>query len=388
MDPAMHVAVDLEAGLVRLGSERVRLHPAAAPDAFQVGDDRGPVLRPLTFGERTLLLFGTPPSGIAARVAAAALLACGDAPETEALRVAVSLALAGGAEDAPAFSECASLALRQDGWDERRVREAPALVVDRLSRREDRPPPEDGWNRFVFPAPEPDLDALVSRMVENLCARSASPAGEAAPRQAPGPVSQPASPRPRFSFRLEPDRVDARGGGSTGLDRDGGRARHVRRAARDRRCARFDFTCTAVADDIVPHAGPATLRRGHPRVRHGRARRLAEAGHARLGGEGREPARSAAGRPPRVGHPPCPAGPGAHGRVGAHGHRADREDAGTPAPSRMARVSPAAHRTAAVGRLRGGLSVRAPALPAAPARGDVAGNDPRHRGRPRIPVDA
>jgi hypothetical protein len=217
MNGVPRVEVDLEAGEVRLGGRRVRLIPGAAPVTFSLDDPGGPVLRALRFEERTRLLAGATPTEVALCLAGAALVAPGAAPE--GLRVAVSLALAGGAEEAPPFSVCAALAARQDGWDGPRVCAAPALVVDRLVGRivgqEPPPSPDDGWTRFVFPGPDADLDGLIADMVENLCRRSAGGVREPAeeePEAAPAPGRRVgAAPCPdtegrrqRFSFRLAP----------------------------------------------------------------------------------------------------------------------------------------------------------------------------------------
>lgn len=208
MNVAIYISVDLDAGEVRLGGRRVRLHPAPQPDAFFLGHPRGPVTRLLGFEERTMLLLDAEPGEIGQRIAEAALVSPGEMPER--LRVAVSLALAGGAEDAPAFNECALFALRQEGWDWQRLREAPALVVDRLVSRKPSTAKEDGWNRIVFAEPTPDLEELVSGMVESLEARlaeSSSVAGEDVLSEPPRDTS---SRRPAFSARLMPT-VDAAG---------------------------------------------------------------------------------------------------------------------------------------------------------------------------------
>jgi hypothetical protein len=202
MNLALHISVDLESGEVRLGAHRVGLVASPAPGAFYLDSTRGPVLRALRFEERTLVLLKAAPSEVAARIAQAALLVPGDAPEL--LRVAVSLALAGGAEDAPSFAECASFAARQEGWDWQRVHEAPALVVDRLNRTDAQSPREDGWKRIVFPEPTPELAALVAGMTQNLQQRS-QPRDLADSSPEPDRAPAAADLRPRFSFRFGQD---------------------------------------------------------------------------------------------------------------------------------------------------------------------------------------
>ena len=202
MNVAIYISVDLDAGEIRLGGRRVRLHPASQPDAFFLGHPRGPVARLLGFEERTMLLLDAEPGEIGQRIAEAALVSPGEMPER--LRVAVSMALAGGAEDAPSFNECALFALRQEGWDWRHIQESPALVVDRLIGRKPTAAKEDGWNRIVFAEPTPDLEELVSGMVENLQARLAESSSGVVEEALPEPPRDASSRRPAFSARLMP----------------------------------------------------------------------------------------------------------------------------------------------------------------------------------------
>ena len=194
MNAAAHISVDLDAGEIRLGARSVRLLAASAPHAFRLDNTDGPVVRALGFAERTLLL-GSDPGDVARCIDDAALLVPGAG--SDAVRAAVALALAGGAEETVSFAECAALAAHQEGWDWQRVREAPALVIDRLSRHA-QASSEAEWNRIVFQASAPDLDALVTDMVENLLQRAA-PAGSDAAME---PISDQAAvpqPHPRGS---------------------------------------------------------------------------------------------------------------------------------------------------------------------------------------------
>lgn len=178
MKSMLPIAVDLKARELRLGSVRVRLQPAmpgpssTSADVFFLNDVRGPLVRALHFEERSLLLADVPDSEIAARIAKAALLAPDDAPDE--ICVAVALALAGGGEQAPPFVDCGLFVAQQDGWDQHRVSETMALLVDKLCGEMADQPSNNGWKQIVFEEPEPDLTTLISLMAQNLSQRAGS----------------------------------------------------------------------------------------------------------------------------------------------------------------------------------------------------------------------
>ena len=168
MNAALQIAVDLEQGEIRLGSERVRLLPVAG-DVFCLHDARGPLVRALKFEERTRLLAGAGDRDVASLVADAALVSAGVAADE--IRVAASLALAGGGEEAPAFPDCAQFVEQRFGWDEKRVGETMALVIDRLCGpvvQQD----ANGWKQIVFQKSDADLGTLISQMASNLSHRA------------------------------------------------------------------------------------------------------------------------------------------------------------------------------------------------------------------------
>ena len=171
MTGAVQIAVDLEQGEVRLGAEQVRLVPVAG-DVFCLNDERGPLVRALKFEERSLLLADAAGEDVASRIAEAALVSSGDRQDD--VRIAASLALAGGGENAPAFPECARFVAQQHGWDAQRVSETMALVVDRLCANIV-PEESNGWKQIVF---QPNLDTLISQMVTNLSQRAVVVASE------------------------------------------------------------------------------------------------------------------------------------------------------------------------------------------------------------------
>src|SRR6185503_6697929 len=129
MNHALQIAVDLEQGEIRLGTESVRLLPVAG-DVFCLNDARGPLVRALKFEERARLVSDAGDRDVASLVADASLISAGVSPDE--IRIAASLALAGGGEEAPGFPECVQFVEQRYGWDEKRIGESMALVIDRL----------------------------------------------------------------------------------------------------------------------------------------------------------------------------------------------------------------------------------------------------------------
>ena len=168
MNAALQIAVDLEQFEIRLGTERVRLVPVAS-DVFCLNDARGPLVRALKFEERARLLSDAGERDVASLIADAALVSSGVA--TEDVRIAASLALAGGGEKAPAFPECAQFVEQRYGWDKKRVAETMALVIDKLCSQMVQQD-SNGWKQIVFQKSDADLGALISQMASNLSQRA------------------------------------------------------------------------------------------------------------------------------------------------------------------------------------------------------------------------
>src|SRR5688572_10784016 len=112
------VTVDLSLGQVQLGPRRVSV---------------GFTPRTATFAERSLAVAEAlaAEEPVSALIALLRCLAHGVAPhgrEADPEADAVALALAGGAEEAPGFAECAVLVASTRGWDWRTLIESPAIV--------------------------------------------------------------------------------------------------------------------------------------------------------------------------------------------------------------------------------------------------------------------
>jgi hypothetical protein len=165
---ALQILVDLEQGEIRLGSEQIRLLPVAG-DVFCLNDARGPLVRALKFQERSALLSDAADKDVASLIADAALVSSGVA--TDEIRVAASLALAGGGEEAPSFPDCAEFVAQRFGWDEVRVAGTMALLVDRLCGKMVQQE-ANGWKQIVFQKTDADLGSLISQMATNLAQRA------------------------------------------------------------------------------------------------------------------------------------------------------------------------------------------------------------------------
>lgn len=168
MNHALQIAVDLEQSEIRLGTESVRLLPVAG-DVFCLNDVRGPLVRALKFEERARLVSDAGDRDVASLVADASLVSAGVSPDE--IRIAASLALAGGGEEAPGFPECVQFVEQRYGWDEKRIGESMALVIDRLCGQMVQQD-SNGWKQIVFQKSEADLGALISQMATNLSQRA------------------------------------------------------------------------------------------------------------------------------------------------------------------------------------------------------------------------
>lgn len=168
MDAARQIAVDLEQFEIRLGTERVRLLPVAG-DVFCLNDARGPLVRALKFDERARLLTEVADRDVVSLVADAALVSSG--VSSDDVRIAASLALAGGAEEAPPFPDCVQFVEQRYGWDEKRIAETMAIVIDRLCSQMVQQD-SNGWKQIVFQKSDADLGSLISQMASKLSQRA------------------------------------------------------------------------------------------------------------------------------------------------------------------------------------------------------------------------
>ena len=215
--PVARLVLDIARGEARLGSRVVTIAAAGSRGEIQVGGPDGPILRPLTFGERTRAVVrarttSTPRAGVAGAIlqAATAQSGVGERPVLELL----ALALAGAEQDAPPFTATVALLARSLGWDYARLTAAEAADVDRLAiYLAGSPPASSSWNQLLLAhSPDDELsgwrdalcDTLLRRAVLEDRADGQAPAGDAAlpssgnasPPTTPWPAPQAESPHP------------------------------------------------------------------------------------------------------------------------------------------------------------------------------------------------
>lgn len=172
------VVYDMQQGIAWLNPSISLPVAYAGPNGeIQVGGSKGPILRPLTFGERTrvvghAMVATHPQNAVAANVLHAATVRPGEG-DRMALEM-VSLSLAGaGQPKTPSFVEASLLVARVTGWSPDQIAGAEAAEVDRLARHIAPQDGGDGWNRILF-ATEPAVELAAKRreMADDLLRRA------------------------------------------------------------------------------------------------------------------------------------------------------------------------------------------------------------------------
>ncbi len=182
------VVIDSANGELRVGDMAFSIADAEPAGAIRLLPPGGPVLRPISFGERFRLveraLAAVDPveSLCAAIVRCATVLPAGSAlsPTDESLCQTLALALAGAETDGPLFADAMLIVGAGSGWSYLEIERAEAARIDRLARRlqPQQPDADDGWNRMLFQA-DPVLDlasirrSLAGRLLERLGDESA-----------------------------------------------------------------------------------------------------------------------------------------------------------------------------------------------------------------------
>jgi hypothetical protein len=181
----MHVEFDQLRGEVSAGGVTASCSPTGHRGALRVGGAFGPLVAPVTFGERTVVAADAlaAPQGRASlcgglRLRATIEVGAGPAPPVELLDCVV-LALAGADDErAPSFADTALSVLRATGGELSSLLDAPAREVDRLSIALVGDDVDDEDAVWPEPAPEaPALAAVRDRLAEALLVRAAAPAG-------------------------------------------------------------------------------------------------------------------------------------------------------------------------------------------------------------------
>ncbi|MBL0174645.1 MAG: hypothetical protein IPP94_05155 [Ignavibacteria bacterium] len=177
------VVIDPSRGEMSIGDIVVPVGFSGSTGDVQVFPPAGPVLRPLSFGERYRVVeraaFAPDAAGSLLRsiveratvVASRRELGDGERRVCEAL----ALHLAGADSDAPCFADSMLLLAGTCGWSYDEIEHVEAARVDRLARRIQPAAGEtgDGWNRVVFaPREATDVEtiarALAMRLLERL----------------------------------------------------------------------------------------------------------------------------------------------------------------------------------------------------------------------------
>jgi hypothetical protein len=172
----MYVEFDDERGEVRAGGARTAFASAGRAGELRLGGRSGPIVRPVSFGERgragAAALTATDPEEALCAALRRAALAPGSGVDPELIDV-VLLALAGGDEEgAPPFAEAALLVLRSTGGELASLLSAPAIEVDRLATALSAGG-DDGWTRVAFAPVADELAAVRSHLAGALLARAA-----------------------------------------------------------------------------------------------------------------------------------------------------------------------------------------------------------------------
>jgi len=160
LGPAGHFVIDYHRGVARLSPTiTISVSPADDEGQIRVGGGDGPVVRPLTFGERghavaQVASVARPYDVVCANVLSAATVQ----PASEnwdgdpAVLEALTLLMAGaGQPQALPFAEVVLLVARASGWDLEQINRTHAIEIDRLSyqlaagQRE-----TGGWKRLLL----------------------------------------------------------------------------------------------------------------------------------------------------------------------------------------------------------------------------------------------
>jgi hypothetical protein len=138
--PTMHVEFDSLRAQVRAGGVAAPYAASGHRGEVRLGGDAGPLMRPVTFGERSAaagdaLTATSPRSALcgALRLRATVEVGAGATLPAELLDCVV-LAMAGADDErAPSFADSALIVLRETGGELTSVLDAPAREVDRLA---------------------------------------------------------------------------------------------------------------------------------------------------------------------------------------------------------------------------------------------------------------
>lgn len=210
MPSLMHVEFDQLRGEVSAGGVAVSCSPTGHRGALRLGGASGPLVAPVTFGERTVVAADalTAPQRRASlcgglRLRATIEVGAGQAPPMELLDCVV-LALAGADDErAPSFADTALSVLRATGGELSSLLDAPAREVDRLAVALLCEPEE---LRTGLGDDALSLEAVRDRLADALLFRAAAAAGRGRGRASGVVVPFPATDEPALqTWEPEPE---------------------------------------------------------------------------------------------------------------------------------------------------------------------------------------
>ena len=204
------VVIEREHGLARVGSLVVEVAEAGSSGEMRVGTVDGPILRPLSFGERSRVVHRTgtaaePRASLGTGILRAATVAPGTTAAVEPIVLEIlALELAGaGLAEAPAFAETQVEVARATGWSYDELAAIEAAEVDRLAislaGTDMGADGEDGWQRLVLASDlANDLSGLRADLADTLLLRARPPSASAArQRRGTSPADRFGPPLPR-----------------------------------------------------------------------------------------------------------------------------------------------------------------------------------------------
>lgn len=165
------VIFNLAQGEARIsGTVVVPVGETGTPGEIETGG--GTILRPLTFGERTRIVgrSGVDVPAVSQGVLQVSRVRAGaDSPRV--LEV-LALALAGADQEAaPPFAEAMLQVAGASGWSLPQINDAEAAEIDRLAvflAGQTELPPDDGWNRIVFPTGPTEMNSVGGDVLEQV----------------------------------------------------------------------------------------------------------------------------------------------------------------------------------------------------------------------------
>lgn len=280
--------MDLVQGRALVAGTAIAISESGANGGLRIGGAQGPVLRALTFAERSRTVERSaaspqPREAVSAAILAAATLEPGIADTT--IQEILAMYLAGAGQPAPAFAEAALLVGRTAGWSYSELAEAEAAAVDRLASHIAGSHDGVHWNQILITDAAPDqlemvrlelADDLLGRLgsvdKEDAATFSAQPeefeekderheswgAGPVSPPRSP--VDQPALPRnpDAAPWQVVPVRNEDRPVWTSGP--------HVERAPSPAAGPSFD-SALAAAEPAPVISAPVTSGWSHPEIR-------------------------------------------------------------------------------------------------------------------------